>query len=52
MLEYAGLEAFIQSLDTVSLSSEAICEAIRQKVLTFSAYELSDDVTVVALKVG
>lgn len=52
MLEYAGLDAFIRDLDTSSLSSEAICEAIRQKVLTFSAYELSDDVTVVALKVG
>jgi len=52
MLEYAGLDAFIGSLDTDSLSSEAICEAIRQKVLTFSAYDLADDVTVVALKVN
>jgi hypothetical protein len=52
MLEYAGLDAFIGNLDTDSLSAEAICEAIRQKVLTFSAYDLADDVTVVALKVS
>lgn len=52
IFDYSGLEAMMAAMDTDAMSTEAICETIRQRILEYSAYELADDMTVVALKVG
>lgn len=51
LYDYAGMERLLGSLDTVSLSAEGLCEVVRQEILTFSNYDLADDMTVVILKV-
>ncbi len=51
LYDYAGMERLLGDIDTSSLSAEQICEVIRQEILTFSNYDLADDMTVVILKV-
>lgn len=52
IFDYSGVEELLSSMDTDAMSPEAICEVIRQRILAYSAYELADDMTVVALKVA
>jgi sigma-B regulation protein RsbU (phosphoserine phosphatase) len=51
LYDYPGMERLLGDIDTTSLSAEQICEVIRQEILTFSNYDLADDMTVVVLKV-
>jgi hypothetical protein len=51
LYDYAGMERLLSDIDTASLTAEQICEVIRQEILTFSNYDLADDMTVVILKV-
>lgn len=51
LYDYPGMERLLSDIDTASLTSEQICEVIRQEILTFSNYDLADDMTVVILKV-
>jgi sigma-B regulation protein RsbU (phosphoserine phosphatase) len=51
LFDYSGMEKLIGDIDTEALSAEQICDVIRQEILTFSNYDLADDMTVVVLKV-
>ncbi len=51
LYDYPGMEKLIGLIDTDALTAEQICEVIRQEILTFSNYDLADDMTVVVLKV-
>lgn len=51
LYDYPAMERLLGDIDTATLSSEQICEVIRQEILTFSNYDLADDMTVVVLKV-
>jgi len=51
LYDYPGMERLIGDIDTDALSAEQICDVIRQEILTFSNYDLADDMTVVVLKV-
>ncbi len=51
LYDYWGMEKLVSDIDTNALSAEQICEVIRQEILTFSNYDLADDMTVVVLKV-
>lgn len=51
LYDYPGMEKLIGNINTEALSAEQICEVIRQEILTFSNYDLADDMTVVVLKV-
>lgn len=48
---YPKMEQLMMDIDTDTLSAEQICEVIRVEILTYSEYDLADDMTVVVLKV-
>ncbi|MCC5926601.1 MAG: serine/threonine-protein phosphatase [Bacteroidetes bacterium] len=41
----------LEMLDTDSMTAEQICEFLKQEILTFSDYELADDMTVVVVRI-
>jgi sigma-B regulation protein RsbU (phosphoserine phosphatase) len=51
LYDYPAMERLLGDIDAVALSAEQMCDVIRQEILTFSNYDLADDMTVVVLKV-
>lgn len=51
LYDYPAMERLLGDFDVVALSSEQMCDVIRQEILTFSNYDLADDMTVVILKI-
>ncbi len=51
LYDYPKMERLLMDIDTETLSAEQICDVIRVEILTYSEYDLADDMTVVVLKV-
>lgn len=51
LYDYPKMERLLTDMDTDTLSAEQICDVIRVEILTYSEYDLADDMTVVILKV-
>ena len=48
---YNELKNLIQTIDCVTLRAEEICDIIKNTILRYSEYDLSDDMTVVVVKI-
>jgi serine phosphatase RsbU (regulator of sigma subunit) len=51
LYEFEHVLRTLEGLNTTELSSNAICDYFKQEVLTFSDYELADDMTLLVLKI-
>lgn len=51
LYDYDNVTGFFERVVSESTDSASICEKIKQEMLTFSDYDLADDLTVVVLKV-
>jgi len=51
LYDYDNVIGFFEKVVSEGTDSASICEKIKQEMLTFSDYELADDLTVVVLKV-
>jgi serine phosphatase RsbU (regulator of sigma subunit) len=51
LYDYENVTGFFERVVAESTDSASICEKIKQEMLTFSDYDLADDLTVVVLKV-
>ncbi|KPP96136.1 MAG: Stage II sporulation protein E (SpoIIE) [Bacteroidetes bacterium HLUCCA01] len=51
LYEFDRVIRVLNSMNTQSMSAEAICEYFKQEVLDFSDYELADDMTLLVMKV-
>ncbi|MCC5934101.1 MAG: SpoIIE family protein phosphatase [Balneolales bacterium] len=50
-MDFERLRLYIETLDTGTKKSAAICEEIKRFILTFSNYELADDTTLICIKI-